>query len=184
MSRLPADGVTLPTNAALLALLLLASAVPGPAGAAARLPDAARPAVDAALSDLAWLAGRWVSAEKGTFSEESWSPSSGDSMVGTWRLSVGGRAKLFELLTLLEEEGKVVLRLRHFDRRGVAWEEKDEPLVLPLVAKGRNVAVFEGREAGAFLRLTYGRAGSALTVTLEKETGPARTYRFRRAAAP
>lgn len=103
-------------------------------------------------------------------------------MVGTWRLAAKGRARVFELLTLLAEEGKVVLRLRHFDRHGVAWEEKDAPLVLPLVAKGDGLAVFEGREGATLLRLTYRSEAAGLVVSLEKEAGAPQVYRFRRAA--
>lgn len=145
---------------------------------------AARPATDAVLADVAWMSGRWLLNEEGTLSEESWSLPAGDSMVGTWRLSVKGRVRVVELLTLVEEEGKVVLRLRHFDGRGIAWEEKDSPLVLPLVSKGKDLAVFEGQEAAAPLRLTYRREGSTLTVTLEKGKEPPQLYRFQRATAP
>ena len=58
---------------------------------------------------------------------------------------------------------------------------KDAPLVLPLVAKGKDLAVFEGKEGETFLRLTYRREGKALTVVLEKGKEPVQTYRFKRA---
>lgn len=158
-----------------LAFLLAAPAVGG------SLPAEPRPAAPARLADLSFLSGRWVGVEKEPLSEESWGTPAGDSMVGTWRLVAGGRTKLFELLMLVEDAGKVTLRLRHFDREGVAREEKGAPVVLPLVAKGRGVAVFEGKEGGSLLRLTYSREGSSLTVALEKGTEPVETYRFRRA---
>ena len=184
--REPASGVALKSVIAVVALLL----VPRPLAAATRSspvaqasPAAGRPAIPAVLADVAWISGRWLSNEAGTFSEESWSPPAGDSMVGTWRLAVEGRVKVFELLTMVEDDGKVVLRLRHFDRRGVAWEEKDAPLVLTLVARAKGVAVFEGREQTEALRLTYRREGRTLIVALEKGKEPARLYRFRRAPA-
>lgn len=168
-------------SAALVLLLLL----PGPLRAEAPpVPAAAagpRAALHAAVADLAWIAGRWTSVEEGVFSEETWAPPSGDSMVGMWRLAVGGRVKVFELLTLVEEDGKVVLRLRHFDPRSVAREEKESPLALPLVEKRKDVAVFEGLEGGGLLRLTYRREGKRLTVSLEKGAEPAQLYRFERA---
>ncbi|MCL4809271.1 MAG: hypothetical protein KJ062_16015 [Thermoanaerobaculia bacterium] len=171
------------TKPPLLALLLLFAAFDAIAELPAPSPIAgARPAVGAALADVSFVAGRWLSADKEPFSEETGSPPAGASLVGMWRLSAKGRARVFELLTLLEEEGKVVLRLRHFDRRGVAWEEKDAPLVLPLVAKGERLAVFEGRDGEAFLRLTYRGESGGLVVTLEKGTEAAQVYRFLRAA--
>ena len=77
--------------------------------------------------------------------------------------------------------GKVAFRLRHFDRRGVAWEEKDKPLVLPLVVKGANLAVFEGDGKSGILRLTYRREGEVLVGRLEKAGEAPVDYRFRRA---
>lgn len=166
--------------AVLLALLLSTGASSAPPEPPSR-PAAPRAAAPAKLADLAWMSGRWIGEEKEPFSEESWGDPAGDSMVGTWRLVTKGSTKLFELLTLLEEDGGVALRLRHFDRRAVAREEKDAPVVLPLVATGRRLAVFEGREGDAFVRLTYRREGASLTAVLEKGREPARTYRFRKA---
>lgn len=168
-------------NAALaLALLLAAPAVPAPPTPASGAVEP-RTAAPARLADLAFLSGRWVGVEEEPFSEESWGTPAGDSMVGTWRLVSDGRTRIFELLTLVEDDERVTLRLRHFDREGVAREEKGAPVVLPLVAKGRGLAVFEGKEKGSLLRLTYSREGSSLTVALEKGTEPAETYRFRQA---
>jgi hypothetical protein len=61
-----------------------------------------------------------------------------------------------------------VLRFRHFDRALVGWEEKDKPLVLPLVRQGAREAVFEGLASdGTRLRLHYRRpAEDRLAVTL------------------
>jgi hypothetical protein len=143
--------------------------------------QAPRAAVAASLADVGWLAGGWVVEKGETFSEEWWSAPAGDSMVGAWRLSLSGRAKLFELLTLMEEEGRVVLRIRHVDAKGVAWEEKDRPLVLPLVEKGTRRAVFEGPEGEGLLRISYLREAESLTVEIEKTGKPAQRFRFLRA---
>jgi hypothetical protein len=144
-------------------------------------PKAPRAAVAASLADVAWLAGGWVVEKGETYSEEWWSAPSGDSMVGAWRLSLSGRAKLFELLTLMEEEGRVVLRIRHFDAKGVAWEEKDRPLVLPLVEKGTRRAVFEGTEGEGLLCISYRQEGDSLTVEIAKTGKPVQSFRFLRA---
>lgn len=151
-------------------------------GAEPSVPAATpRPGISSSLGDVAFMAGRWVDEEKGTLSEEIWSAPGGDSMMGMWRLSVGGAVKVFEFLTMVEEEGRVTFRLRHFDRRGVAWEEKDKPLVLPLVVQGAGLAVFEGDGKSGILRLTYRREGEALVGRLEKAGEAPVDYRFRRA---
>ncbi len=165
-------------------ILLAAALAFAPALGGAEPPASAttpRPGVGATLADVSFLSGRWLDEDVETLSEEIWSAPAGDSMMGMWRLSPAGKAKVFELLTLIAEEGKVTFRLRHFDRRGVAWEEKDRPHVLPLVAKGPAFAVFEGEGKGGILRLTYRREGDALTVRLEKSGEPPADYRFRRA---
>lgn len=140
------------------------------------------------IQRMAWLTGRWVNAEGGEFSEETWSPPYGNSLIGMWRWVREGRAVLFELLTLTAEPEGLVLRLRHFDRQGVGREEKDAPLVLREVRSGRSEATFEGVKDGRPLRITYRRDGrDALTGIVE--TGGAaegeaerQVYRFRRAA--
>jgi hypothetical protein len=165
---------------ALLPLVLVLA--PVLSGAEPPVPAATpRPGISSTLRDVSFMVGRWVDEEKGTLSEEIWSVPGGDSMMGMWRLSVGGKAKVFEFLTMVEEEGRVTFRLRHFDRRGVAWEEKDKPLVLPLVVKGASLAVFEGDGKSGILRLTYRREGEALVGRLEKAGEAPVDYRFRRA---
>ena len=136
----------------LAVVLLLAEALPVRAGAAP-------PPIPATLADVAFMAGHWVGGDPGDLSEEVWSAPEGDSMMGMWRYVAKGRARIFEVLTLTAEGPNVVLRIRHFDPKLVAREEKEGPVELPLVAKGRREAVFEGTEHGAkgTVRLTYQR---------------------------
>jgi hypothetical protein len=144
--------------------LLLAAALLAPAGVMARPPG---PAPE--LAGLTWLAGTWAgSLGEGAYSEETWSTPAGACMVGMWRLVKDGKPRVLELLTLTVEDGAVVMRLRHHDGSLVAWEEKDAPLALELVKKGDREAVFEGKEDGKPLRLTYRRTGDRLDVVLEK----------------
>jgi hypothetical protein len=143
---------------------------------------AAPPAVPSTLADVAFIAGHWVGGDGGDLWEEIWTAPEGDSMVGTWRYVSGGRARVYEILTLTAEGPHVVLRLRHFDPKLVAREEKDRPLELPLVAKQGREAVFEGAEDGVKgpVRLTYrGGEKDTLEVVLEKE-GKRQEFRFRR----
>jgi Domain of unknown function (DUF6265) len=156
------------------AVLLLAGSLPARAGA----PP---PPVPATLGDVAFMAGHWIGREP-DLSEEVWSAPEGDSMVGMWRYVAKGRTRIYEILTLTAEGPNVVLRLRHFDPKLVAREEKDRAVELPLVAKGPREAVFEGPEyeVKGSVRLTYRRADDdTLTCVLEKE-GTKQEFRFRR----
>lgn len=136
----------------------------------------------ATLDDVAWIAGQWSGDADGARSEEVWVPPQGDSMLGMWRLVVGGQARVFELLAITQEPSGPVLRLRHFSRTLVAREEKDAAIALPLVSWGAGRAVFEGQGSKGTLRLSYhAPAQDRLEVVLEH--GPQRdTFTFRRAA--
>jgi len=143
---------------------------------------AAPPAVPATLADVAFIAGHWVGGDALDLSEEIWSAPEGDSMVGMWRYVAKGRARIYEILTLTAEGPHVVLRIRHFDPKLVAREDKDRAVELPLVAKGKREAVFEGPEydVKGTVRLAYrGGEDGTLEVVLEKE-GKRQEFRFRR----
>lgn len=160
---------------------LVLSAALALAGPLAHAAPAAPPPVPATLADVAFLEGHWRGGDPGELSEEVWSAPEGDSMVGMWRYVAKGRARLFEMLALTTEGPNVVLRIRHFDPKLVAREEKDGAVALPLVVKGPREAVFEGLEDGVkgTVRLTYRRDGDSLTAVLEKE-GRKQEFRFRR----
>src|SRR5687768_8345380 len=76
---------------------------------------APQPAPSNRLADLAWLEGHWRDDSGGNLSEEIWTAPSGDSLMGMWRWAQDGKVRVFELLAIKAEEGKLVLRLRHFD---------------------------------------------------------------------
>jgi hypothetical protein len=143
---------------------------------------AAPPPVPATLADVAFMAGHWVGGDPGDLSEEVWSAPEGDSMVGMWRYVAKGRTRIYEILILTAEGPNVVLRIRHFDPKLVAREEKDGAVELPLVGKGKREAVFEGPEydVKGTVRLAYrGGEEGTLEVVLEKE-GQRQEFRFRR----
>ena len=152
-----------------LAVVLLLAPAPKPAGG---------------LGQVAWIAGHWVDDSGGDLSEEVWAAPAGDSMVGMWRYVASGKVRIHELLTITDEEGGPVFRLRHFDPRLVAREEKDKPLELKLVAIKDGEAAFEGPgQPSGTVRLTYRRTSpDSLSVTLDKE-GSSQVFRFRRKKA-
>ncbi len=131
--------------------------------------EPSKPQRAAKLSDLAWLAGHWVDDAEGNLSEETWGPPAGDCMIGMWRLVINGKAKLYELLTITAEGDQTVMRLRHFDRSGKAWEDKESPLTLPLVGWKNREAVFQGKEGDGILRITYRRVDDNTLLSIVEE---------------
>jgi len=105
-------------------------------------PGAARPA--ATLADMAWLIGRWKGTGLGGVSEEIWAEPVGGVMMGMYRLVINGKPSFYEFMHLSEEQGSLVLKLKHFNPDLTAWEEKDRFVAFPLVKLGEKEALFSG----------------------------------------
>lgn len=98
----------------------------------------------ATINDMAWFSGHWIGEALGGISEEIWSPPDSGSMMGMYRLIKDGKPVFYELLTLVEENGSLMLRLKHFNANLTGWEEKDKTQDFPLVAMDGKVMHFEG----------------------------------------
>ncbi len=98
----------------------------------------------ATIADMAWLAGHWTGDGLGGRSEEIWSPPDHGVMMGMYRNIKGNAALFYELLTLSEEKGSLVIRLKHFNPDMTGWEEKDQSVSFPFVAKRDGVLHFSG----------------------------------------
>ncbi|APE27581.1 DUF6265 family protein [Aurantiacibacter gangjinensis] len=127
----------------IVALLLIAS--PASAQETRSAPDDHVPPA-ASLDGMDWLVGQWAGPGiMGHPSMESWLPPSGDVMVGTFVQEDGEGSVMFtEHLYLLETEGSVELRLKHFNADLTGWEEKDGFLTFRLVAMENCAAYFSG----------------------------------------
>ncbi len=91
-----------------------------------------------------WLAGHWEGSGFGGVVEETWTPPSGETMLGTFRLSVGGRAQLFEFMVLSVEDGQPVIRVKHFNADGSPWEDRDEWVMFPFERSSEHAIFFGG----------------------------------------
>jgi hypothetical protein len=98
----------------------------------------------ATLSAVAWLAGHWAGPALGGEAEELWSPPRAGSMMGMYRLVRDDKVVFYELLTLVEEGGSLVLRLKHFNSDLTGWEEKQKTVDFRLVGVAEGVVHFEG----------------------------------------
>jgi uncharacterized protein DUF6265 len=127
------------------------------------------------IADLAWFAGSWTCEAMGGSAEEIWSAPRNGGMMGMFRLIRNGSPVFYELLTLVEENGSLILRVKHFSPKMTGWEEKDQTIDFPLVAKENNVIYFDG--------MTFKREGpDAVTIFLaihSKKDGSVREEAFR-----
>ncbi len=122
------------------------------------------------IASVAFMAGQWQGPMDDGIAEEHWSKPQGNNVMGMFRwLKADGTPVMFEILTITEESGSVFLRLRHFNAKLGAREEKDEPMTLKLAEATATKAVFRGVETEKRLAACiYEKNGSdELKITVE-----------------
>lgn len=135
-------------NRSLVLCVVLLALVPGVAGAqeaqtehTLKLTGESPPAT---IGDVAWLAGHWHGEAMGGSVDEIYSPPAGGALLGMFRLVKDGKPSFYELITLAEENGSLVLRLKHFNADMTGWEEKDESFTTRLIQAKPGKAYFDG----------------------------------------
>lgn len=108
-----------------------------------RLAEAA-PRPPATIASVAWLSGRWQGEGLGGAAEETWSEPAGGSMVGYFRLVRDDKPVFYEIMTLLEVEGSLELRLKHVNPDMTGWEEKADFVTFKLAKLEPDAAYFSG----------------------------------------
>lgn len=98
----------------------------------------------ATIADMAWLAGTWTGSGLGGVSEEIWSKPQNGIMMGMYRMLKDGKPIFYELLTLEEKDGTLLIRLKHFSANFVGWEEKDKTVDFKFVKKEGKRMYFDG----------------------------------------
>ncbi len=104
--------------------------------------DQAKPA--ARLEVASWLTGYWQGEGLGGKIEEVWSEAQGSSMMGMFRLIQDGETIFYELMQLVETEGTLHLRVKHFNLDFSGWEEKDKFVTFPLAKAESWRLLFNG----------------------------------------
>lgn len=101
-----------------------------------------RPA--ATLDDVSWMVGNWSGEAFGNTFEEGWNPPSAGSMIGFFKLMDGDDVVFYELLLLVEEEGSLSLKVKHFSADFTAWEDKADYVDFRFVKSEENEVHFSG----------------------------------------
>ncbi len=98
----------------------------------------------ATLEDVGWLVGSWEGTAFGARFEEVWNPPSAGSMVGMFKVIRDDAVDFYELLLLVEEEGSLSLKVKHFTPAFVAWETKEDYIDFRLVRVDDDAIHFSG----------------------------------------
>ncbi len=98
----------------------------------------------ATLQDISWITGSWKGKALGGIVEEVWTPPLGDSMMCTFKLVINGKVQFYEFVTISEEKGTLIMKLKHFDNNLHGWEKKEETVDFKLVKVTPNRIYFDG----------------------------------------
>jgi Domain of unknown function (DUF6265) len=125
--------------------------------------------VKADLKQLDFISGKWTGSMEWGALEEYWSEPMGDNMFCAFRCVKDGKALFYEFIVIEQSESGVpTMRLRHFNRGNIAWEDKDKPYEYPLIELKEKRAVFESTDKKT--RLIYERqSDNKLSAILEHE---------------
>jgi hypothetical protein len=98
---------------------------------------------EATLEAVAFITGHWKGNAFGGITEEIWTPPLGNSMMCAFKLVVENEVRFYEICTISEENGTLILRLKHFDGSLKGWEEKDETIDFRLVKVEKDKVFFD-----------------------------------------
>jgi hypothetical protein len=126
----------------LVSLTLLMLCFAGLSAAEDPVPEVKKP-VAGTLADLAFMTGCWKATHWGGEMEECWSSPSGDAMAAMFRFIKDGKVQFYEFIAIEQTPDGLYLRLKHFNRGLIGWEEKEKSIGGPLTALEKNKATFD-----------------------------------------
>ena len=120
--------------------------------------DRNTPANAGEIEDLQWISGYWKGTGLGGDVDELWLPQADNSMVGIFRFVREGALVFSEYMHIIEEEGVLYLKIKHFGRDLVGWEEKEEWTTFKFIKSDDQTAYFSG--------ITFQRKNDQLIIKL------------------
>lgn len=137
--------------------------------------DKEQSAGSGSIQDLGWISGYWTGSGLGGDCEELWLPAKDNGMVGTFRFIMNGELIFSEYMNMVEEDGKLSLKIKHFNRDLTAWEEKEDWTVFKFIKTEGQTAYFSG--------ITFHRDGDELKIRMamtDKGVKSIEEFRFKK----
>lgn len=128
----------------------------------------------ATIQDMNWLSGTWQGEGLGGMVEEIYSKPQDGIMMGMFRFLEKGKTVFYELITVGEQNGTLIVRLKHFGADFRGWEEKDKTVDFRFVKKEKNRYYFEGLTFE-----TIGKNKLNIIVAIKQKDGSIREEFFR-----
>lgn len=107
----------------------------------------------ATVADLAWMTGNWAGNLGPNQLEENWIMAEGGSIAAMVRITGAGTTNTFEMITIEEVDGSLVLHIQQWDPGMVA--RTDGPQEMELVEITENSVKFEATSEGGMASLGY-----------------------------
>ena len=108
-----------------LALLLSAAIAQATPAAPIRTRAPAQPPARATVADLAWIVGEWRGERDGSVAGEAYATPVAGQITGLFYEARADKLTLVELSQIVERDGGVVFRYRHFNPDFTGWEDRD-----------------------------------------------------------
>lgn len=107
----------------------------------------------ATIGDLAWMTGNWAGDLGPNQLEENWIMGEGGSIAAMVRMTGNGATSMFEMITIEEVDGSLMLHIQQWDPGMVPRTEGAQEM--ELVEIGENSVKFEATSEGGMAALGY-----------------------------
>lgn len=101
------------------------------------------------------MAGKWTLKHQWGDMEEFWGAPMGDNMVSAFRCVKEGKVVFYEFMVIEDSGSMPVMKLRHFNKGSIGWEDKEKPYLMPAIKLTKSDVLFES--ADKKVRITYRR---------------------------
>lgn len=132
-----------------------------------QLAFAAGPA--ATIEDLDWMTGNYAGPMGPNQLEENWIKAEGGSIAAMVRSTGSGGTSMFEMITIEEVDGSLVLHIQQFDPGFKPRTAAPQKMVLGIIAP--NHVHFEAVTEGSMKTLGYTKEGDTFTIHVGRPDG-------------
>lgn len=123
----------------------------------------------ATIDDLAWMTGNYAGALGPNQLEENWIKAEGGSIAAMVRSTGAGKTGMFEMITIEEVDGSLVLHIQQFNPGFVP--RTPTPQKMELMAIHDNHVHFQAVSEGGMKSLGYTKDGDTFTIHVEQASG-------------
>lgn len=123
----------------------------------------------ATIADLAWMTGNYAGALGPNQLEENWIKAESGSIAAMVRSTGGGGTSMFEMITIEEVEGSLVLHIQQFDPGFVARTSAPQKMELGMI--GPNHVHFNAVTEGSMKTLGYTKEGDTFIIHVGRPDG-------------